>query len=130
MDINFNSQLKEANVLAFKYFLELIDPSLSKHLMKLPLMRRLFGFHLQLKGNPQDRDMATEVTGDLLSALFSGLSGTAVITLFRPGDLKTDPGSNPRYSLDQLYASGKKLMSMAHIKDPKKKTQQAWRPYG
>jgi hypothetical protein len=35
--------------------------------------------------------------------------------------LKTDPGSNPRYSLDQLYASGKKIMSMAHIKSPRRR---------
>jgi hypothetical protein len=121
MDVYFNSQLKEANVLAYRVFLKMMDPPLSKHLVELAFMTRLFGFQHQFKGNPQDRDMASEVTGDLLSALFSGLTGTAVITLFRPGDLKTDPGSNPRYSLDQLYASGKKIMSMAHLKDPRRR---------
>jgi hypothetical protein len=65
-------------------------------------------FNTNSKGNPQDRDVATEVTGDLQSALFSGLSNTAVITRFGPEDLKTDPESNPRYSLGQLYVSGRK----------------------
>jgi hypothetical protein len=76
--------------------------------MELNFMTKLFGLQHQFKGNPQDRDMATEVIGDLLSALFSGLSNTAVITLFRPEDLKTNPESNLRYSLEQLYASWKK----------------------
>jgi hypothetical protein len=121
MDEYFQAQLTEANVLAFRYFLKLVDPPPSKQMMELNFMTKLFGFQHQFKGNPRDRDMATEVTGDLLSALFSGLSHTAVITLFRPEDLKTNSGSNPRYSLDNLYSSGKKIMSMAQIKDPRRR---------
>jgi hypothetical protein len=121
MDAYFTSQQKESNILAFRYFMKLVDPPLSKHLNELNFMTKLFGFQHQFKGNPQDRDMATEVTGELLSALFSGLYHTAVITLFRPEDLKINPGSNPRYNLDQLYAAGKKIMSLAQIKDPKRR---------
>jgi hypothetical protein len=121
MDAYFISQRKESNILAFRYFIKLVDPPLSKHLNELNFMTKLFGFQHQFKGNPQDRDMVTEVTGDLLSALFSGLYNTAVITLFRPDDLKINPESNPRYSLDQLYAAGKKIMSLAQIKDPRRR---------
>jgi hypothetical protein len=121
MDSYFHSQLQEANVLAFRYFLKIIAKPEDKKFMELTFMTKLFGFHHHLSENHQDRDVATELTGDLLEALFQALWGTAVITLFRPGDLNTCPGSTPSLTMDQLYTSGKRIMELSKIKDPRRR---------